>query len=145
MNASWDAVWVVQTSKQADGWIAEMAIPFKSLRFVGGVAEHWGINFSRRIRRKNEIDYWAPVPRAFTLSRVSLAGDLEALPSLTPGRNLRVKPFVLEQAVRPQGGSTFDKDFNAGVDVKYRASRPRSRSTLRRSPISPRRRRTNNR
>lgn len=119
VNASWDAVWSVKTSKSDEGWVVEMAIPFTSLRFEGGTPEHWGINFSRRVRRRNEVDYWAPVPRAYALSRVSLAGDLVGLPALTPGRNLRIKPFVVEQGVRPLGGPAFDKDFNVGVDVKY--------------------------
>ena len=119
VNASWDAVWFVKTSKTDDGWTVEMAIPFTSLRFEGGTPARWGINFSRRVRRRNEVDYWAPVPRAYALSRVSLAGDLVGLPALTPGRNLRIKPYVLEQGVRARGGAAFDKDFNVGVDVKY--------------------------
>ena len=76
INASWDAVWLVRTRQTADGWTVEMAIPFKSLRFDAGVAELWGINFSRRIRRKNEVDFWSPVTRAHNLARLSLAGDL---------------------------------------------------------------------
>ncbi|MFN7978574.1 MAG: DUF5916 domain-containing protein [Vicinamibacterales bacterium] len=119
VNASWDAVWFVRTAKRADGWTVEMAIPFKSLRFTGGTVQHWGINFSRRLRRRNEIDYWSPVPRAFALTRVSLAGDLDRLPALTPGRNLRIKPYVLGQAVRASGVTDYTSDFNAGGDLKY--------------------------
>ena len=65
MNTSWDAIWTVVTRRVADGWTAEIAIPFRSLRFNGGSDQQWGINFSRRIRRKNEIDFWSPVPRAY--------------------------------------------------------------------------------
>ena len=54
-NASWDAVWFVGTRRVTDGWTLEMAIPFKSLRFEPGGGRIWGINFSRRIRRKNEV------------------------------------------------------------------------------------------
>ncbi len=118
-NASWDAVWFVRTARTADGWTVEMAIPFRSLRFAAGTVSAWGINFSRRIRRKNEIDFWAPVPRAYELTRLSLAGDLTGLPPLDPGRDLRVKPFVLGSAVRSTGGGAFDRTGDVGLDVKY--------------------------
>ena len=49
----------------------------------------WGINFSRRIRRKNEVDYWSPVSRVYNLYRASLAGTLAGLPDASQGRNLR--------------------------------------------------------
>src|SRR5256886_8738084 len=72
VNASWDAVWSVATKRDGGGWSAEIRIPFKTLRFERG-ANDWGVNFSRRIRRKNEIDYWSPVPRAYNLFRAYLA------------------------------------------------------------------------
>lgn len=119
-NANWDAVWYVRTSRTPDGWTVEMALPFKSLRFEPGKSEYWGINFSRRIRRNNEVDYWSPVPRVYALSRVSLAGNLEGLPSASPGRNVQVKPYMLGKSVRATGrGTTFDPSANAGLDVKY--------------------------
>lgn len=117
-NASWDAVWFVKSRRVADGWTTEMEIPFRSLRFDAG-AESWGINFARHFRRKNEVDYWAPVPRAFGLTRVSLAGWLDGLAGAQPGRNLQIKPYLLGSTVRTTGGSMFDRTLNAGVDLKY--------------------------
>jgi hypothetical protein len=95
-----------------------MEIPFRALRFD---PEHdgWGINFGRLLRRNNEVSYWAPIPRAYTFNRLSLAGDLDGLPSAASGRDLRVKPFVLGSTVRPTGGETFTSDQEVGLDVKY--------------------------
>ncbi len=118
-NASWDAVWFVATRRVADGWTAELAIPFKSLRFDLETAPSWGINFGRHLRRKNEVDYWSPVPRAYALSRVSLAGDLVGLPAVSSGKNLKVKPFAVASSVRPAGEDEFGSDVAGGVDVKY--------------------------
>jgi hypothetical protein len=123
VNASWDAVWFVRTSRSEDGWIAEIAIPFSALRFDLESSPRWGINFSRRIRRNNEIDFWSPVPRAYTLTRVSLAGDLVGIGSTRPGRDFRVKPYVAGSAVRTTGGESFSTDGNVGVDVKYGITR----------------------
>ncbi|MFQ5790284.1 MAG: DUF5916 domain-containing protein, partial [Acidobacteriota bacterium] len=119
VNTSWDAVWSVSTSRRSDGWVVEMAIPFNSLRFDLASVPVWGINFSRRIRRKNEIDFWAPVPRAYSLSRVSLAGDLVGLPSASPGHDLRVKPYAAASTVRATGGDSFHRKAHIGLDVKY--------------------------
>ena len=120
INKSWDAVWFVSTRQDAEGWTVEMAIPFKSLRFARGAQDVWGINFSRRIRRKNEVDLWSPVPRAYSLTRLSLAGDLAGLTAVSPGRNLQVKPYALAETVRATGaGTAFEGDGALGLDLKY--------------------------
>ncbi|MEZ5319501.1 MAG: DUF5916 domain-containing protein [Vicinamibacterales bacterium] len=118
-NASWDAVWSVRTAETAEGWTVEMAIPFRSLRFERGLAEVWGINFSRRVRHRNEVDFWSPVPRAYALSRVSLAGDLQGLGDVSPGRNIQLKPYALARSVRDVGtGRSFDAGSAVGLDAK---------------------------
>jgi hypothetical protein len=118
VNPNWDAVWWVAGRIGPDGWTAEFRIPFKTLRFRPGDGHPWGINFARRIRRKNEATYWSPVSRAFSIVRASSAGTLTGLPDLAQGRNIRVKPFVLGGSVRSLGGDDFSVDRSAGVDVK---------------------------
>ncbi|MES3034629.1 MAG: DUF5916 domain-containing protein [Gemmatimonadota bacterium] len=123
LNRSWDAVWDVRTQQQADGWSVEMRIPFKALRFDRSSDATWGINFSRRLRRVNEISFWAPVPRAFSLNRVSLAGSLVGLETGNAGRDLRIKPYVSNNAVRALGTSTapspvMRNTVNVGGDIK---------------------------
>ncbi|HQZ16598.1 MAG TPA: DUF5916 domain-containing protein [Vicinamibacteria bacterium] len=117
VNTSWDAVWFVATSRAPDGWIAEIRIPFKALRFEPSQRAVWGINFSRRIRRKNELTYWSPIPRSYTFARMSLGGDLLGLDAGTPGRDLRIKPYVSGSTVRPVGGA-YDRSGDMGVDFK---------------------------
>jgi hypothetical protein len=125
VNLSWDAVWEVRTRRLADGWTAEFAIPFRALRFDRGNTHGWGINFSRRIRRNNEIDFWSPVPRAYNITRVSLAGDLLGLEtSGRAGRDLRVKPYALATTVRESGTPgaarpAFDHSLGVGAYLKY--------------------------
>lgn len=122
VNTSWDAPWTSRARRTADGWTVEMAIPFRALR-AGSARDVWGINFSRRIRRRNEVDYWAPVPRAYTLTRLSLAGDLSGLPQRRGGRELRVTPYVLGRTVREVGGQAFDERGDAGGDLKMGLTR----------------------
>ena len=122
VNPSWDAVWTVAAKRGSDGWSVEMRIPFKTLRFERGAGRIWGVNFSRRIRRKNEIDYWSPVPRVYNLYRASLGGTLAGLPDASQGRNLRIKPFVAAHSTRGVGAGTFSSGSDVGVDVKYGAT-----------------------
>lgn len=123
INQSWDAAWEVKTKRLRDGWSVEMRIPFRSLRFSKANAAAWGINFSRHLRRINEVSFWAPVPRAFNLNRVSLAGSLDGLETGNAGRDLRIKPYVASNAVRPLGTTAvrapkLSNGIDVGVDVK---------------------------
>lgn len=118
INRSWDAIWRVETGRFDGGWTVEMAIPFRALRF-DPESDAWGINFGRLLRRENEVSYWAPIPRAYTFNRLSLAGDLDGLPRATAGRDLRIKPFTVASTVRETGGDSFDNDAEVGLDAKY--------------------------
>src|SRR5688572_19599027 len=82
VNRNWDGVWDSAARITDDGWTAEMAIPTNTLRFRSSDEQTWGVNFLRHIRRKNELDYWSPIPRAYSLTRVSLAGELRGLQNL---------------------------------------------------------------
>jgi len=79
VNVNWDGVWKIKTQISQRGWEAEFAIPFRTLRFRSGDDQVWGVNFKRNLRRKNEQSYWSPVPRAFDLERVSLAGEVRGV------------------------------------------------------------------
>ena len=117
-NREWDTIWHVKSKITEDGWMAEIAIPFKSLRFGKSDVQTWGINFQRRIRRKNEDTFWSLPPRPFSMARVSLAGELEGLQTASTGPNLTLKPYVSAPIVRVEGD---DVDFKpeAGLDLKY--------------------------
>ena len=119
LNINWDGSWEVATSRGPDGWFAEMRIPFSTLRYATGSDQTWGMNLVRRIRRKNEEAFWAPVPRQFNLMRLSLAGDLVGL-EVPVQRSGSVTPFVLGAAEREYGagagGTTYSGEV--GGDAK---------------------------
>ena len=117
-NANWDGIWDVATRIGEDGWYAEIEIPFKTLKFGPEAMQTWGINFQRRLRRKNENSYWSPLRRIHSLSRVSMAGTYEGLQGLRPGANVRVKPYALAN-FNQLPSVALDHDYDAGIDVKY--------------------------
>lgn len=131
VDADFNAVWDVRTSRDGEGWVAEIAIPLSQLRFPDHAGEQvWGVNFARVIRRNFEDTYWVPVPRDFGSSgffRLSNAGELVGLEGLEQGTNLQVKPYLTgglsatrELNVTP-GVHRLTRDgvADAGVDLKY--------------------------
>ena len=122
VNRNWDGIWDAAARILPDGWTAEIAIPFSTVRFVPKDAQVWGLNFQRHIRRKNESVMWAPIPKAYTLTKVSLAGELQGLSGISRGLDLRVKPFVVgggrDLQLSPTVGAT-DAIHEIGLDARY--------------------------
>jgi hypothetical protein len=100
LNENWDEQWNVVSRITPEGWTAEFAIPFKSLRLSEESGQGWGIDLERVIRRKNESAYWNGYRRGFLLQHVSQAGHLQGLENIESGLRLRVKPYIVGGASR---------------------------------------------
>jgi hypothetical protein len=116
-NQNWDGVWYVKSRVTDTGWMTEMAIPLKTVRFQDVDDQTWGLNFVRRTRRLNEDSYWAPLPRIHRFTRLSLAGTLEDLEGLSPRRDIKVTPYG-KVDVNDEADLSADSDLDAGVDAK---------------------------
>ncbi len=119
-NLNWDADWTVSASPSERGWEAEFAIPLRTLRYEPGEERVWGVNVLRNIRRKNEQVFLAPVPRGYSLQRVSVAGKLNGL-SLPTRRDLKFTPFVAGSFNDNKTllTDTVDRTGDIGLDVKW--------------------------
>ncbi len=118
-NLNWDAAWEVRTKIDERGWSAEFAIPFSTLRYPAGVDQVWGVNFQRNIRRRNERAYWSPIPRQYSLYRLSLAGSVTGIqaPAI---RSFKATPYVLGNLVDSGERPVETKAFgDVGGDFKY--------------------------
>ncbi|MBI4475750.1 MAG: carbohydrate binding family 9 domain-containing protein [Acidobacteria bacterium] len=122
INRNWDGVWDVAARRTAEGWTAEIEIPMTTVRFADRDDQTWGINFMRNIRRKNEQVFWAPIPKAYGLTRVSLAGALTGLRDVSHGMDLKLKPFLIA-GVRSRRTNAVDGRTSAlrdvGLDARY--------------------------
>ena len=121
VNRNWDGIWQVAARITDDGWTAEIAIPLTTLRFPDSKDQTWGLNFMRSIRRKNEQVFWAPIPKAYTLTRVSMAGAIVGLQSLSHGLDLKLKPYLVAGVhdVHNSAGQTTSMLRDVGIDAKY--------------------------
>ena len=106
----WDGIWDAAARITDDGWVAEIEIPFKTLRFKPGQTT-WGLNVERTVRRLNEVDRWASPRRETWLSNLATAGQLTGLDGIRQGRGLDVRPYVSPS--RENG----DNDLEFGLDV----------------------------
>ena len=119
-NANWDADWTVRARTTEHGWEAEFAIPLKTLRYNPGADRTWGVNVMRNIRRKNEQVFLSPVPRGYSLYRVSAAGKLHGL-SLPTRRDVKLIPYAsgsIDDDKTLRAG-TVDRSGRLGLDVKW--------------------------
>ena len=92
-DSSWDALFETGGAIVRDGWTAEMAIPFKSLRYPSrGAGEHrWGFQITRTMQTKDETVVWAPMTRAVA-GVLTQMGTLGGLRGLSVSRNLELLP-----------------------------------------------------
>lgn len=110
-----ETIWKSGAVKREDGWSAEMAIPFKSLRFSATESQVWGMNVERYIPRLNETDTWTLVLR--DLPELQQAGELVGLSGVKPGYNLEFFPYAGVRASEWEGET--DNKAAAGLDIKW--------------------------
>ena len=119
VDLSWDNRWYSAVKNDAEKWVWEAAIPFKSIRYKKGIRE-WGINFSRNDLKTAEKSSWTPVPRQFPTASLAYTGTLvwdEAPP--TASSNVSIIPYALSgfsKDYEHNGSSEFPHDF--GGDAK---------------------------
>ncbi|HEU4406443.1 MAG TPA: DUF5916 domain-containing protein [Polyangiaceae bacterium] len=114
---AWDGVWRVATARDAGGWTAEFAIPWKTLRYAPGARE-FGFQIERTLRRRNEFSSWAPHPRAFSPFRMSYAGRLTGLEPPRPPLNLLARPYVAARLGAASGRATELRP-DAGGELRW--------------------------
>jgi hypothetical protein len=120
-DVEWDALWQVRTHITDAAWIAEVAIPWKTLRYPATDIDFqtWGINFCRARRSTNEYYTWSPFPRAFSLTRMSYEGLVDSLQPPRSGTNLRIQPFSLVNAHKNNLKKRWETNFKAGGEAKW--------------------------
>ncbi len=123
VNFDWNAVWDVKSRLNENGWSAEMAIPFKSLRYRPTAPQVWGFNVMRMVRSKNEQTLLSPVPRNYGgqgLWKLSSAATLVGIEPPPSSRNIGIKPYAISNLTTDlPSGVTNDLDADFGFDARY--------------------------
>ena len=120
-DSSWNALFDSAGTLVADGWTAEIAIPFKSLRYPSSDSHRWGFQVVRSIGGKNETVAWSPMARGNTF--MSQMGLLDGLSGLSTSRNLELLPTFTGVQVGSLDTATGDfgeeNQPEGAINIKY--------------------------
>jgi hypothetical protein len=116
VTTAWDQVWFSETKISDSFWVAEMAIPFSSIRYTKG-SKVWNFNVSRIDYKNNEISNYVKVPRNFNIS--SLVWEK---PLSVKTKNFVLIPYMSGNFVSAGPGAPFKNSPKFGMDAKIALS-----------------------
>jgi hypothetical protein len=112
----WSEVWDSAVKIVDDGWIIEMRIPYRALRFSNQAVQTWGLQFHRQFRRDRSQFTWSPID--VTKGNIGLYnGEIKGIENIEPPTRLSFYPFASGLASFYDG--TTETDLTVGLDVKY--------------------------
>ena len=131
-NGSWNTYWDVETTRDANGWYAEMRIPFSSLGFqVNDGVTQMGVIVYRWIASLNERHIFPDIPPNWSMSHLkpSQSQTIE-FKALEQSKPLYITPYSLsgfqdvfelnENEDAYVSNAEWKQDF--GLDLKYNLS-----------------------
>ena len=113
MDESWDTVFRSDGKIDEEGYVVEVALPFKSIRFPDKESKGWGVILGRTIARKGEIVLWPPmsksIPGLLTQERqIMIQGKVEK------GKNFELMPIFTSLKNKDE-----KTDLQPGMNFKW--------------------------
>lgn len=105
-----DFIYQTKAERTPFGYVIEMRIPFKSLRYAGGVSQTWGLNVYRVTQRTGYVDTWTDVRRA-SASFLGQAGSITGIHDIRHGVVTELQPTLTVDA---PGSRQSDGTFTRG-------------------------------
>lgn len=100
LDMSWDNKWKSATKIYENYWVAEFAIPLKTLRFKAE-SQHWKMNFGRVDLKRNERSIWKPIGMAYAMRSLAFTGDIYFQDAFKKaGANLAIIPYITTSGVK---------------------------------------------
>ena len=99
------------------GYVVEMRIPFKSIRFPSADVQQWGIQVLRSIPGRGAEDTWTDAQRG-AASFLSQSGTLTGITQVDRGVVTDIQPFVTQSVTRSAGAGSTEHQFDGGVNVR---------------------------
>jgi hypothetical protein len=122
-SLNWDGIWEAKSRRLADGWSAEIRIPFKTISFRPGLTA-WGLNIERTIARKMEKIRLSGTTLDSNFYNPNEAAALEGIEDVKQGLGITFKPYGLASAARTNSvSSKYEGDVDGGFDL-YKSITP---------------------
>ncbi|MCF1422100.1 DUF5916 domain-containing protein [Mangrovimonas futianensis] len=113
---SWNSVWDSAVKLVDDGWIVEIKIPYRCLRFANKEVQTWGLQFHRHFRTTREQYTWNPIDP--TKGNIGLYhGEIIGIENISPPTRLSFYPFA--STILESYDGEFEDTYNIGLDLKY--------------------------
>jgi len=112
-DTNWDGIWRSAGAINSEGWTAEIAIPFKTLKFNPGKNRTWGIQFSRYLPRRFEKSFWVG-PLKEDYRKLSTYGTLTGLNLENYQHRSEIIPHIISSS--EEGKKT---SYDTGLDASY--------------------------
>lgn len=116
INRDWSGIWLVEAKIDDEGWVAEVAIPFKTLNFNPD-SDEWGFSVSRTIARKREDVAWSSFNRRVNPGS---AGLIYGIRDINQGLGLDIIPSVATSASEDYISGDTDNLIKPSVDIFYK-------------------------
>lgn len=118
-SESWDNAWEGEVKTYPGYWIAEFAIPLKTLRYKDGSTD-WGFNCYRFDFQGNERSTWIRIPRNQIIMSLAYTGNLHFdRPLPKAGKNFVVIPYLSGNVSKNyEEGEDWKSNGNFGGDAK---------------------------
>lgn len=116
---NWDNKWFSHVQIYEDHWIAEMAVPFKTIRFKENL-DSWFVNFYTIDSHRAERSTWSPISRNFQITNIATNRELRwDQPLKHPGPNISVIPYLAAGKQRDfEKGTPTNNTLQVGGDAK---------------------------
>jgi Carbohydrate family 9 binding domain-like/Domain of unknown function (DUF5916) len=113
VDKSWDGVIESKGQVNSAGFVVEVAIPLKALRFPRRDVSTWGLHIERWIARDGERISWRPVSRSVS-SLLTQMGSLTGLRAASAGPSYELIPTTIASSV-DQPDRAIERHVDAGV------------------------------
>jgi hypothetical protein len=124
-NMNWNGVFDGKATRFEQGWMGEMIIPFRTIRYSPGSRNPWGVQIRRFINGKNErvhLTDVSPGSGPMALNFMSQAATLTGLETPPAALNLDIKPYAFSSLTTDRvGRPPVENDYkpDAGIDIRY--------------------------
>ncbi|MEZ5042864.1 MAG: DUF5916 domain-containing protein [Saprospiraceae bacterium] len=122
-STTWDNKWFSASIINEDHWVAEMAIPFKTIRFKENI-DTWFVNFYRIDSENGEVSSWAPIPQNLSIIDLGFNRPIQfEEPLQSPGKNISIIPFTaFSTSTNFEEKTPTENQFSLGGDAKIALS-----------------------
>lgn len=120
-DENWDNKWYSVVKAYETFWVAELAIPFKTLRYSSNLSE-WGINFIRGDMQRNEYSTWTQFSLNYPGIDLNFMGtlDWDRNPKQATGKVVLI-PYLAggtQRDFEEEGQKNYQREGDTGLDAK---------------------------